>query len=62
MSESVTIKAQDALAPGKKINEPADKEVLNRRSIAVESGDRLNRRCPPILAAQASPTLPANPI
>jgi hypothetical protein len=36
VSESGTIKAQDAVALGKKIDDPADREVLDHRSIAVE--------------------------
>jgi hypothetical protein len=36
ISESGTIKAQDAIAPGKKINEATDGEIFDHRSIAVE--------------------------
>jgi hypothetical protein len=55
MSEAGTIKAQDAMALGKKINEPADKEVLNHRSIAVEKNHARGSRGPPLPIVHADP-------
>jgi hypothetical protein len=55
MSESGTIKAQDAVAPGKKINEPADREVLNHRSIAVEKDHARGSRVSPLPIVHADP-------
>jgi len=55
MSEARTIKAQYAMALGKKINEPADGEVLNHRSIAVEKNHARGSRVPPLPIVQADP-------
>ena len=55
MSESGTIKAQDTIAPGKKINKAADGEVLNHRSIAVEKNDARGSRVSPLPIVHADP-------
>ena len=55
MSESRTIKAQDAIAPGKKINEAADREVLNHRSIAVEQNHARGSGVSPLSIVHANP-------
>jgi hypothetical protein len=55
MSEAGTIKAQDTMALGKKINEPADGEVLNHRSIAVEKNHARGSRVPPLPIVHADP-------
>jgi hypothetical protein len=48
MPEARTIKAQDTIAPSKKINEAADGEVLNHRSIAVEKNHAGGSRISPL--------------
>jgi hypothetical protein len=55
MSESGTIKAQDTIAPGKKINKAADGEILNHRSIAVEKNDARGSRVSPLPIVHADP-------
>jgi hypothetical protein len=48
ISEPGTIKAQDTIAPGKKINEAADREVLDHRPIAVEKNHARGSRVSPL--------------
>jgi hypothetical protein len=48
ISESGTIKAQDSIALGKKINEAADGEVLDHRSVAVEKNHARGSRVTPL--------------
>jgi hypothetical protein len=55
MSESRTIKAQHSIALGKKINEAADGEVLNHRSIAVEQNHARSTRVSPLSVVDADP-------
>jgi hypothetical protein len=55
MSEAGTIKAQDTIAPGKKINEAADGEVLNHRSITVEQNHARRSRISPLPIVHADP-------
>jgi hypothetical protein len=55
VSESGTVKAQDTIARGKKINEAADREVLNHRSIAVEKNDAGGSGISPLSIVQADP-------
>jgi hypothetical protein len=43
-----------AVAPGKKINEPADGEVLNHRSIAVEKNHARGSRVSPLPIVHAA--------
>jgi len=57
MSESGTIKAQDTIALGKKINEAADGEVLNHRSIAVQKNDARGSRVSPLSIVHADPVV-----
>jgi hypothetical protein len=55
MSESGTIKAQEKIALGKKINEAADGEILNHRSIPVEKNDAWGSRVSPLSIVHADP-------
>jgi putative transposase len=55
MSESRTIKAQDSIALGKKINEAADGEVLNHCSIAVEQNHARSTRVSPFSVVDTDP-------
>src|SRR4029077_18397614 len=55
ISESGTIKAQDPIAPGKKINEATDGEILDHRSIAVEENHAGGHRISPLSIVYADP-------
>ena len=55
ISESGTIKAQDTITPGKKINEAADGEVLDHRSVAVEKNHAGGHRVSPLSIVYADP-------
>jgi hypothetical protein len=55
ISESGTIKAQDTIAPGKKINEATDGEILDHRSIAVEENHAGGHRISPLSIVHADP-------
>ena len=36
LRETRPVKTQDAVAPGEKVNQPADREILDHRSVAME--------------------------
>jgi hypothetical protein len=55
ISESGTIKAQDSIASGEEINEAADGEVLDHRSIAVEENHAGGHRISPLSIVHADP-------
>jgi hypothetical protein len=55
VSESGTIKAQDSIASGEKINESADGEVLDHRSVAVEKNHAWASRVSPLSIVHADP-------